>query len=56
MKLYTKAMGTKTQNLIINLEDDESKWYTDDDKTLADYGCGKFIRLRSIITGKLTAS
>lgn len=43
LKLYTKAMGTKTQNLIINLEDDPEKWFTDDEKTLAEYGCGEFL-------------
>ncbi|KAK6541233.1 hypothetical protein TWF694_008600 [Orbilia ellipsospora] len=39
MKLYTKAQGTKTQNLIINLDNPE--WMFDDDsKTLAEVGCG----------------
>ncbi|KAF3087308.1 hypothetical protein TWF569_001022 [Orbilia oligospora] len=38
MKLYTKAHGTKTQNLIINL--DRPDWMFDDDsKTLAEVGC-----------------
>ncbi|KAK6541232.1 hypothetical protein TWF694_008600 [Orbilia ellipsospora] len=38
MKLYTKAQGTKTQNLIINLDNPE--WMFDDDsKTLAEVGC-----------------
>ncbi|KAF3905549.1 hypothetical protein AA313_de0204749 [Arthrobotrys entomopaga] len=38
MKLYTKAQGTKTQNLIINL--DKPEWMFDDDsKTLAEMGC-----------------
>ncbi|KAF3927397.1 hypothetical protein ABW21_db0205622 [Orbilia brochopaga] len=38
MKLYTKAFGTKTQNLIINI--DHPEWVFDDDaKTLAEVGC-----------------
>ncbi|KIJ69542.1 hypothetical protein HYDPIDRAFT_172910 [Hydnomerulius pinastri MD-312] len=37
LKLYTKAHGAKTTNLIINLDHDE--WILDDDgKTLADVG------------------
>jgi len=37
LKLYTKAHGAKTTNLIINLDHDE--WILDDDsKTLADAG------------------
>jgi len=37
VKLYTKAHGAKTTNLIINLDHDE--WVLDDDsKSLADYG------------------
>lgn len=41
LKLYTKAQGTKTQNLIINMEDkDDEKIFRDDSKTLAEYGCG----------------
>ncbi|TFK42860.1 hypothetical protein BDQ12DRAFT_676900 [Crucibulum laeve] len=37
MKLYTKAHGSKTSNLIINLDHDE--WILDDDtKLLADLG------------------
>ncbi|KIP12384.1 hypothetical protein PHLGIDRAFT_21164 [Phlebiopsis gigantea 11061_1 CR5-6] len=37
MKLYTKAHGSKTTNLIINLDHDE--WILDDDsKLLADHG------------------
>ncbi|BFZ53501.1 hypothetical protein PYCC9005_000526 [Savitreella phatthalungensis] len=39
IKLYTKAHGTKTVNLIINLDDDQQLILTDDEKTLADYGC-----------------
>ncbi|KAF8419333.1 hypothetical protein EV426DRAFT_292164 [Tirmania nivea] len=40
MKLYTKAHGTKTTNLIINMEDkDERFMFTDEGKTLSDYGC-----------------
>ncbi|EPS38409.1 hypothetical protein H072_7861 [Dactylellina haptotyla CBS 200.50] len=39
MKLYTKAQGTKNQNLIINM--DHPEWMFDDDsKTLAEMGCG----------------
>ena len=46
MKLYTKAHGTKTMNLIINMEDkDERFMFTDEGKTLADYDCGKFINV-----------
>jgi len=37
LKLYTKAHGAKTTNLIINLDHDD--WILDDDsKVLADYG------------------
>jgi len=37
MKLYTKAHGAKTTNLIINLDHDD--WILDDDeKILADLG------------------
>ncbi|KAI0736475.1 hypothetical protein C8Q72DRAFT_799971 [Fomitopsis betulina] len=37
LKLYTKAHGAKTTNLIINLDHDD--WILSDDfKTLADYG------------------
>lgn len=44
-KLYTKAQGTKTQNLIINMEDkDDVLIFRDDAQTLADCGCGKFPR------------
>ncbi|KAI5816472.1 hypothetical protein BZA77DRAFT_313041 [Pyronema omphalodes] len=40
LKLYTKAHGTKTNNLIINMEDEnEELMFTDDAKTLAEYGC-----------------
>lgn len=39
MKLYVKAHGSKTQNLIINL--DHEDWFMDDNKTLAEYGVGK---------------
>ena len=46
MKLYTKAHGTKTMNLIINMEDkDERFMFIDEGKTLADYGCGEFMPL-----------
>ena len=41
LKLYTKAHGTKTSNLIINMEDkDERFLFRDDTATLASYGCG----------------
>ena len=41
LKLYTKAHGTKTSNLIINMEDkDERFLFRDDAATLASYGCG----------------
>ncbi|KAI0928115.1 hypothetical protein AcW1_005465 [Taiwanofungus camphoratus] len=37
LKLYTKAHGAKTTNLIVNLDHDD--WIlSDDSKTLADYG------------------
>ncbi|RKP10062.1 hypothetical protein THASP1DRAFT_22168 [Thamnocephalis sphaerospora] len=36
LKMYTKAHGSKTSNLIINLNHDD--WIMDDEKTLADYG------------------
>ncbi|KAG8760718.1 hypothetical protein FRC14_002214 [Serendipita sp. 396] len=36
LKLYTKAHGAKTTNLIINLENDE--WILDNDALLADTG------------------
>lgn len=40
LKLYTKAHGSKTTNLIINLDHDE--WILDDDSvTLASVGMGK---------------
>ncbi|KAL7267839.1 hypothetical protein RUND412_009556 [Rhizina undulata] len=40
LKLYTKAHGTKTQNLIINMEDkDDSLMFRNDEKTLVEYGC-----------------
>ncbi|KAF8247069.1 hypothetical protein K440DRAFT_630195 [Wilcoxina mikolae CBS 423.85] len=40
LKLYTKAHGTKTNNLIINMEDkDERFLFRDDNATLASYGC-----------------
>lgn len=41
LKLYTKAHGTKTSNLIINMEDkDERFLFRDDAATLASYDCG----------------
>jgi len=40
LKLYTKAHGTKTNNLIINMEDkNEMFMFRDDSATLATYGC-----------------
>ncbi|KJA27265.1 hypothetical protein HYPSUDRAFT_115237, partial [Hypholoma sublateritium FD-334 SS-4] len=40
LKLYTKAHGAKTSNLIINLDHEE--WILDnDDKTLAEVGLGE---------------
>ncbi|KAI5857005.1 hypothetical protein BZA05DRAFT_415715 [Tricharina praecox] len=40
LKLYTKAHGTKTNNLIINMEDkEETLMFRDDSATLASYGC-----------------
>lgn len=39
LKLYTHAHGTKTVNLIINLDDDDTLMLNDDEKTLADCGC-----------------
>jgi hypothetical protein len=41
LKLYSKAKGTKTQNLIINLDNDPEWMFEDDGKTLADVGCGQ---------------
>jgi uncharacterized protein YihD (DUF1040 family) len=38
LKLYVKAHGTKSQNLIINIDDEG---YMDDDETLAALGVGK---------------
>ena len=39
LKVYFAAHGTKTQNLIINLDhdDDASPWFMTNDKTLSDY-------------------
>ncbi|KAI5805612.1 hypothetical protein DFH27DRAFT_590713 [Peziza echinospora] len=43
MRLYTKAHGTKTMNLIINMEEsrDENQemMFLDEQRTLASYGC-----------------
>lgn len=40
IKIYTRAHGSKTSNLIINL--DHSDWILDDgDKKLIDCGCGE---------------
>ncbi|RPA87472.1 hypothetical protein BJ508DRAFT_410239 [Ascobolus immersus RN42] len=38
LKLYTKAHGTKTNNLIVNLETGDSDIWDDESKTLAEYG------------------
>ncbi|KAI8869113.1 hypothetical protein GQ42DRAFT_163664 [Ramicandelaber brevisporus] len=38
LKLYTKAHGMKTVNLIINMENDEECIFNDDGKTLAELG------------------
>lgn len=44
LKLYTKAQGTKTMNLIINMEaKDEDCVFNEDGKTLAEYGCGEYL-------------
>lgn len=43
LKLYTKAHGTKTNNLIINMEDEGDELiFGDDGRTLEGYGCGEF--------------
>ncbi|PWW80154.1 hypothetical protein C7212DRAFT_159832, partial [Tuber magnatum] len=40
LKLYTKAYGTKTNNLIINMEDEgERLIFGDDERTLEGYEC-----------------
>lgn len=40
LKLYTKAQGTKTQNLIINMEDqDDALIFEDDTASLASCAC-----------------
>ncbi|RPB03343.1 hypothetical protein L873DRAFT_1761191 [Choiromyces venosus 120613-1] len=40
LKLYTKAHGTKTNNLIINMEDGGDELiFRDDGRTLEEYGC-----------------
>ncbi|KAI9779543.1 MAG: hypothetical protein M1839_007351 [Geoglossum umbratile] len=39
LKLYAKAQETKTMNLIINLDNDESLLFTDDQSSLASCGC-----------------
>ncbi|GBC07511.1 hypothetical protein RclHR1_00750045 [Rhizophagus clarus] len=38
LKLYTKAHGAKTQNLIINIDDDENLIFSNDDDTLTSCG------------------
>ena len=43
LKLYIKAQGTKTMNLVINLDDDESLLFIDDQRSLASYGCGNIL-------------
>jgi len=42
VKLYTHAKGTKTQNLIVNLDNDPEWMFDDDSKTLAEVGCESF--------------
>ena len=45
MRLYTKAHGTKTMNLIINMEEsrdgNQEMMFLDEQRTLASYGCGE---------------
>lgn len=44
LKLYTKAHGAKTMNLIINMDNDD--WIlSNDDEILANRGIGKLDRL-----------
>ncbi|CAI2192132.1 13927_t:CDS:2 [Funneliformis geosporum] len=38
LKLYTKAHGTKTQNLVINIDDDTHSVFLNDDSTLISCG------------------
>lgn len=38
LKIYTKAHGSKTSNLIINLDHDDELMLNDDEATLADLG------------------
>ncbi len=38
LKIYTKAHGSKTMNLIINMENDKDTILVDQDKTLNAYG------------------
>lgn len=40
LKIYTKAHGSKTMNLVINFENDENWILTDPNKTLLQYGVG----------------
>lgn len=38
LKIYSKAFGSKTMNLAINLEEDDKLVLSDTEKTLAEYG------------------
>ena len=40
LKLYNKAQGTKTMNLVINFDDDERLIFEEGSRTLTGYGCG----------------
>lgn len=42
LKIYTKAHGSKTMNLVINFENDDEWILSDNIKTLLQYGIGKF--------------
>lgn len=43
LKIYTKAHGSKTMNLVINFEHDEDWIMSDLSKTLLQYGVGMLI-------------
>ena len=48
LKIYFKAHGAKTQNLVINFDRDD--WVLrDDKKTLQEVGCGMYLE-RSLLT------
>ncbi|CAN6622728.1 altered inheritance rate of mitochondria protein 29 [Trichomonascus vanleenenianus] len=38
IKIYTKAHGSKTMSLVVNMENDDEWILADDSKTLAEYG------------------